>query len=766
VKLFLTVWLSIKVLGTFSEDFDMNSENVEAAPSQCMLAKRKRRASASENSEETLGYNYKPRMAGHAMSYFKEWNNIGIEKTTDKQRRISGQSLLETEKMMDVLVSALVKQHSCSAHLFKSQNWRLMEHEMSHPFSHILLKSSGGAGKMQFISMMKNHIVKADPPINCAAELQLNAPAVEKEAGGLTTLLHPERDSMVNDCKKLFERTAEDHCKKKIKISRVLRAARLVIDGVEVEMDVEIEGSDGKTTHHAPVCVFELEAGSKDASLLELNADPAETDPIEEEKMGMTATLKTVSDLCRADEQDGENVLTELPPMGLLSLYKGYEHSEALPRAIFAEKENVPTDFNMQTKYPKCFLEGGKEVARYQGSCGSCWAFAGASAIMNTLCASKESDPSLFASPTDRYEVSVQQIMSCNSGEAGCKGGVNVNVHDAVKQQGLSREREHPYRCGAGDAKDHWKQDKKGECGQPPWGAQCQQDKVPEWNYGGAFHLSGESQQMSMLSQGYSLTVGMKVYASFEEHGGPRKSMEERKKVWTGPADKVLGGHAMAAIGYGVQDGTKYWLIQNSWSVNWGVAGTVKIIRGINIGGIEEGMFLFRTWVTGAAEPVQPECRDADHVDGLRKPWGDSCTKAVNDVGCHMPRVSLSCPVSCNSCPPRSVPGPSPEPPAPRPEPPAPVPEPPVTEAPEPEPEPAPVPPPPPAPSGGKEIILGSSTDAEKCVTLDLTMDCEMTVAPSGSYSQNQYNDLVCVYKEGGWTEEVAFTCKPFDFEW
>ena len=38
-----------------------------------------------------------------------------------------------------------------------------------------------------------------------------------------------------------------------------------------------------------------------------------------------------------------------------------------------------------------------------------------------------------------------------------------------------------------------------------------------------------------------------------------------------------LGGHAVKMIGYGVENGTKYWLYANSWGTSWGEKGFFKI---------------------------------------------------------------------------------------------------------------------------------------------------------------------------------------------
>jgi cathepsin B len=60
--------------------------------------------------------------------------------------------------------------------------------------------------------------------------------------------------------------------------------------------------------------------------------------------------------------------------------------------------------------------------------------------------------------------------------------------------------------------------------------------------------------------------------------------------VYHKTSDNILGGHAIKIVGWGVDNGTKYWKVANSWNPYWGENGYFRIVRGVNECGIEDSV--------------------------------------------------------------------------------------------------------------------------------------------------------------------------------
>jgi len=46
--------------------------------------------------------------------------------------------------------------------------------------------------------------------------------------------------------------------------------------------------------------------------------------------------------------------------------------------------------------------------------------------------------------------------------------------------------------------------------------------------------------------------------------------------------------HCVQLTGFGVDNGTKYWLVKNSWGTSWGEQGYIRLKFGANICGVAD----------------------------------------------------------------------------------------------------------------------------------------------------------------------------------
>src|SRR5437588_133133 len=69
------------------------------------------------------------------------------------------------------------------------------------------------------------------------------------------------------------------------------------------------------------------------------------------------------------------------------------------------------------------------------------------------------------------------------------------------------------------------------------------------------------------LASGYPFVFGISVYESFESSAVAKSGKVPMPK----PKEKMLGGHAILAVGY--DDTQRRFIIRNSWGPDWGVKG-------------------------------------------------------------------------------------------------------------------------------------------------------------------------------------------------
>jgi cathepsin B len=50
--------------------------------------------------------------------------------------------------------------------------------------------------------------------------------------------------------------------------------------------------------------------------------------------------------------------------------------------------------------------------------------------------------------------------------------------------------------------------------------------------------------------------------------------------IYTHVAGALLGSHGIKIVGWGIKEGTKYWIAANSWGYGWGESGYFNIALG------------------------------------------------------------------------------------------------------------------------------------------------------------------------------------------
>jgi len=173
-----------------------------------------------------------------------------------------------------------------------------------------------------------------------------------------------------------------------------------------------------------------------------------------------------------------------------------------------------------------------------QGQCGSCWAFATTENIESVHAIRLGSLPIL----------SPQQIVDCDSGEAGCSGGDPAQAYTYVKNQGgLDTEAFYPYRAVDGPCK---------------FSAAHVGAKIT----GEANGFGGSENQMAAnlaATAPFSIIVDASSWQFYSSGILPASKCGHNLD------------HAVIAAGYDLT--ANYWRVRNSWGTGWGEHGFIRL---------------------------------------------------------------------------------------------------------------------------------------------------------------------------------------------
>jgi len=206
-----------------------------------------------------------------------------------------------------------------------------------------------------------------------------------------------------------------------------------------------------------------------------------------------------------------------------------------------------------------------------QGPCGSCWAVASASVL--------EGHVEIHSGVERTF--SIEQIVRCTpnpmkcGGEGGCRGATAELAMEWVLQNGCSDATAEPYTGTDGACSVN--NPEHAMMNMLTLNAEPSAATAQASTGGAAFGMTGwetlpkneyEPLVRALAELG---PVAVSVAASPWHLYGTG--------IFNGCGKDAVIDHAVTAIGYGAENGQKYWLIQNSWGQGWGELGHIRLER-------------------------------------------------------------------------------------------------------------------------------------------------------------------------------------------
>ncbi|KAI5715848.1 hypothetical protein M8J77_023651 [Diaphorina citri] len=266
----------------------------------------------------------------------------------------------------------------------------------------------------------------------------------------------------------------------------------------------------------------------------------------------------------------------------------------------YQSNTELPEEFDLRKQYPNCTNIGHVQL---QSNCGSCWAIATTAALSDRMCIATQGRLD--------HTLSSDHLLTCCAACTGgdvCEGGNPMRAWYYMLENGVPTGGDYgscqgckPYRIppcsypGYPPCADLTKPSIPLECTgehcSNPYFRTPYDDNLFFVDF--AFTLNVHRRKGMNIStwaqlQGNLMQLEIfhfgSIVAAIEAH---QDLIIYKKGVYQHTVGEMSGGHAVKIIGWGVEDGVKYWLCVNSWGELWGDGGLFKIRRGTDESRIE-----------------------------------------------------------------------------------------------------------------------------------------------------------------------------------
>lgn len=240
----------------------------------------------------------------------------------------------------------------------------------------------------------------------------------------------------------------------------------------------------------------------------------------------------------------GVNQFTDLAPDEFKKQYVSGLRTEVGSygcKTFSSSAGSAPSSIDWRTK-------GAVTSVKDQGQCGSCWTFSATGAIEGAWAIAN----------SQLLDLSEQELVDCATGASygshGCDGGQMEGAFKYVIEKGQCSLASYPYTSGVSKT-----------------GGACQKCTA-------AVIISSCSDvkpndQISLKAAVAQQPVAIAIEAD------TRYFQSYSSGILTSTSCGTSLDHGVLIVGYGEDNGQKYWLVKNSWGITWGDAGYVKIAR-------------------------------------------------------------------------------------------------------------------------------------------------------------------------------------------
>jgi len=241
----------------------------------------------------------------------------------------------------------------------------------------------------------------------------------------------------------------------------------------------------------------------------------------------------------------GINQFADMTNQEFRTLMNGYRRNgqKSASVAVHQSSNDLPASVDWRTKG---YVTGVKN----QGQCGSCWAFSATGSLEGQTFKKTGKLPSL----------SEQNLVDCSRkfGNEGCNGGLMDQAFSYIKSNnGIDTEASYPYQA------------RNGKC-------RFNASNVAATDTGFVDVKTGDESALESAIATIG-PISVAIDASHNSFQLYKSGVYYEPKCKSAQADL---DHGVLAVGYGTSDdGTKYYIVKNSWDVTWGDQGYIQMSR-------------------------------------------------------------------------------------------------------------------------------------------------------------------------------------------